>query len=82
MAKKFISDFDWEISTYVDSFENDFDNEYGAWPDRVFMFDFDVQTGEYYLRFKAQLEDGGFRLGAFTEQLEEFVESHSCHINP
>ncbi len=68
MAKKFITDFNWQIPTFVDNFDNDFDNEYGAWPDRVFMFD--IVDGNKYLKFKAELLDNGIRLGPFTEQLE------------
>ena len=69
MAKKFVDDYDWTIPTYVDNFDNDFDNEYGAWPDRVFLFDID-ETGKKILKFKALLEDGGFREGPFTGQIE------------
>jgi hypothetical protein len=68
MAQKFVEEFDWPIPTYVDNYENDFDNEYGAWPDRIFVFDFvnSVKT----LVFKAELELGGIRYDSFTSQLE------------
>jgi hypothetical protein len=69
MAKIFTDEFLWHIPTYVDNFENNFDNTYGAWPDRVFLFDSDGT-----LQFKAVLEDGGFRPNPFTEQIKQFIQ--------
>ena len=37
MANKFITDFKWNIPTFVDTIENDFNKVYSAWPDRAYV---------------------------------------------
>lgn len=73
MAKLFINQFDWPIPTYVDNFSNDFDNEYGAWPDKIFMFDLSTDTNQMHLTHKSKLEHDGIRFGPFTDQIIKLI---------
>lgn len=60
----------------VDSWSNDFNNFFGAWPDQVFA----VDAVEEKLIFKGQLsaEQPGTRDDAFSSQLEVFLKARNA----
>lgn len=66
IVNRFIREFDWSIPTFIDNMENEFDDIYGVWPDRVMLF-----IGEKMV-YRTKLENNGIRRAAFTEQLLPF----------
>ena len=66
MANKFINEYKWPIPTYIDSMDNDFNNNYSAWPDRAYLI-FDNQ-----LLYFSKINNDGSRNTFWTHEIENF----------
>jgi hypothetical protein len=67
-AKEFQKNYDiTEIPMFVDSWNNDFNNKYQAWPDALHM----IKDGK--LMFTGQLEHGGIRHHPWSKDLEKLL---------
>jgi hypothetical protein len=65
MAKTFIDEYNWPIPTLVDTIDNDFNNKYGAWPDRAYM----IYDGQ--LIYVAKINNDGTRNNYWTSEIEQ-----------
>ena len=63
VAKMFINDYSWNIPTVVDSFENDFNNKYKSWPDRVYIIN------ENKLVYYSNVNEDGSRETSWTNEI-------------
>jgi len=39
VAKNFVNDYGFQLPIFVDNMDNVFDERYGAWPERFYIFD-------------------------------------------
>ncbi len=67
MAKDFIEEFDWKIPTFVDTFENKFNEEYGTWPDRGYVI------YKNKLIYVSSVNEDGTRSVAWTKEIEDLL---------
>ena len=66
MANQFIKEYNWPIPTYIDSMDNDFNNQYAAWPDRAYLI-YDNK-----LLYFSKINTDGSRNNFWTSEIESF----------
>ncbi len=50
-ANKFINTFDFKIPTYLDSMENQFEEEFSAWPFRYYIIEYNNLTSQFVFKY-------------------------------
>ena len=59
-ANKFISEFSFNIPTYLDSMSNEFANEFSVWPFRYFVINWSHQFKSFVFKFIPNPSDSEF----------------------
>lgn len=69
MAQLTIDKYNIPFTTYIDSFDNQFNNVYKVWPDRAYV----IFKGK--MCYISTSSEDGFRLKTWTEEIEELYLS-------
>ncbi len=68
MVKKFLEEFpEWNIPTFLDTMENEFNTKYAVWPDRGFLIN------NKKMQYIARVNDDGTRNCTWTEDIEQVL---------
>jgi hypothetical protein len=67
MTKTFIDVYDWNIPTYVDTMDNNFNETYCAWPDRAYIIN------DAKLIYYSEVNANGSRNDYWTTEIKKII---------